>query len=297
MTNQNEVRSVTTGEVRLSFVNLFTPRANQPGQEPKYSVTLLIPKHDVGTVQRMFAANSAAVQQGIAKGYWPQGSQPKSVIYDGDGLRPQGEPFGPECKGHWVLRASSKRQPAIVDAGMNPILDQTQVYSGVYGRVNFELYAFNNQSKGVSAMLGPVQITRPGEPLSNFVTPEMAFGGQGAAGMAPQGFDQIPPQQYGQQPPAQQGYGQAPQQPPYGQQPPGQPGYGTPQQGYGQAPQAPQTPQYGQQPQQGYGQAPQQGYGTPQQGYGQAPQAPQQPAPQIDPITGRPLPGGGVWGI
>ncbi|MCL6456973.1 MAG: DUF2815 family protein [Gorillibacterium sp.] len=273
MINQNEVRSVTTGEVRLSFVNLFTPRANQPGQELKYSATLLIPKHDVATVQRVFAANAAAVQQGIAKGYWPQGSQPKSVIYDGDGLRPQGEPFGPECKGHWVLRASSKRQPAIVDANMNSILDQTQVYSGVYGRVNFELYAFNNQSKGVSAMLGPVQITRPGEPLSSHVTPEMAFGG---AGFAPAPA----PQQYGQQ-----GYGQTPQQ--YGQQPPMQPGFNQApqQQGYGQAPQAPQAPQYGQQPQQPYGQTPQQ--------YGQQPA---QQSQQIDPITGKPL-GGPVWGI
>lgn len=285
--SQTDARNVTTGEVRLSFVNLFTPRANQPGQEPKYSVTILVPKNDFQTVQRIQAGIAAALQQGTAKGFWPQGSQPKTVLYDGDGLRPQGEPFGPECRGHWVLRASSKRQPAIVDGNLNPVLEQTQVYSGIYGRVNIEFYAFNNQSKGIGAMLGPVQITRPGEPLTSHMTAEQAFGGNGGGvgyAPAPQGYDQVPPQQYpqqgyGQQPPAQPGYGQAPQQP---------------QQGYGQTPLA---PQYGQQPQQGYGQAPQQGYGQQppaQSGYGQAPQP---PAQQIDPITGRPLPGGGVWGI
>ena len=35
---------VTTGEVRFSFPHVFQPHANNPGQEEKYSVTILIPK-------------------------------------------------------------------------------------------------------------------------------------------------------------------------------------------------------------------------------------------------------------
>lgn len=257
---QTDARNVTTGEVRLSFVNLYTPRANQPGQEPKYSVTLLIPKSDMATMQRVQAGLAAAHKQGVEKGFWAAGAQPKTVLYDGDGLRPQGEPFGPECKGHWVMRASSKQQPSVVDFSLNPIMDQTKVYSGVFGRVNIEFYAFNNQSKGIGAQLGPVQITREGEALVSRVTAEQAFGSNGggvgyASAPAPQGYNQIPPQQY--TPPA-----------------------------------APPT--YQQLPQ-GYGQAPQQPYG--QQGYGQAPQPPaQSPQQQIDPITGKPA-NGGVWGI
>ena len=34
---------VTTGEVRFSFPHVFQPHANNPGQEEKYSVTILIP--------------------------------------------------------------------------------------------------------------------------------------------------------------------------------------------------------------------------------------------------------------
>ena len=44
---QNDPMKVLTGEVRLSYANLTTPRAAQQGGEPKYSVTLLIPKTDV----------------------------------------------------------------------------------------------------------------------------------------------------------------------------------------------------------------------------------------------------------
>ena len=46
---QNDAMKVLTGEVRLSYANLTTPRAAQQGGEPKYSVTLLIPKSDAAT--------------------------------------------------------------------------------------------------------------------------------------------------------------------------------------------------------------------------------------------------------
>ena len=43
---QGIATKVMTKEVRLSYVHLVEPYANpaQPGSEPKYSVTLLIPK-------------------------------------------------------------------------------------------------------------------------------------------------------------------------------------------------------------------------------------------------------------
>lgn len=45
---QNDPQRVLTGEVRLSYVNLVTPRPpkDNPQGTPKYSVTLLIPKTD-----------------------------------------------------------------------------------------------------------------------------------------------------------------------------------------------------------------------------------------------------------
>lgn len=265
MTNQ-EATNVTTSEVRLSFVHLFQPHANQQGQEAKYSTTILVPKTDVGTMQRIYAAINVAIEKGVA-GIWngARPPQPKTPIWDGDGVRQNGEPFGPECKGHWVLTASSKQQQSVVDAAMNPIIDQTKVYSGVYGRVNINFFPFSNSgNRGIGAGLGPVQILRDGEPLGGRISAEQAFGGAPA-----------PQQQFGQQP-----YGQAPAYPQ--QQAPMQQPYGqAPQQPYGQAPAYPQQ------------QAPQQQYGQQPQAYPQQQQYGQQP---IDPITGKPL-GGGIMGL
>ena len=41
--------TLTTGEVRFSYLHVFQPYAQQQGAEPKYSATLLIPKTDVAT--------------------------------------------------------------------------------------------------------------------------------------------------------------------------------------------------------------------------------------------------------
>lgn len=264
MSNQANPTRIVTGEVRFSYANLLNPRVGPNGGEPKFSVTILVPKSDVATKQRIDAAIEAAKQNGKSK-VW-NGVIPPMVaipVHDGDGVKPSdGMPFGEECKGHWVFTASTKvdQPPVVVDLNGNPVIDPTEVYSGMYGRIaiNFGPYAQAGK-KGIGAYISKnVQKTRDGEPL-------------GAS--APAAADDF-------------GVGGAPQQPQYGQQG----GFGQqPQQTYQQPPQYGQAPQA---PQQGYGQQPpQQGYGQPQQGYGHAPQQPQ----QFDPITGQPV--GGVYGI
>lgn len=64
---QNDAMKVLTGEVRLSYANLTTPRAAQQGGEPKYSVTLLIPKSDAATKADIDAAIQAAANEAMAK--------------------------------------------------------------------------------------------------------------------------------------------------------------------------------------------------------------------------------------
>ncbi len=91
-------------------------------------------------------------------------------VYDGDGVRPSdGMEFGPECKGHWVFTANAKADypPEVVDKMVNPIINQSEVYSGMYGRVNvtFFPYTFGGK-KGIGCGLGSVQKLRDGEPLS-----------------------------------------------------------------------------------------------------------------------------------
>lgn len=256
MSNQ-DLQRVVTGKVRLSFVNLFTPVAKKPGEDPKYSATLLIPKSDVATKQRLDAAINETIQNGSSKSWG--GVRPPQIhipIHDGDGVKPSdGMPFGEECKGHWVMTASSKasqQKPDLVDINLNPVMNQSDIYSGCYARVSLRFFAYNAQGKkGIGAGLGNVQKIDDGQPLA---------GGRSAAS----DFGETPPQQ-GQQ----YGYQQPPQQPQYGGQQYGQQPPQNPQQGYGQ-PSQPQPPQQ---------------YGGQQQG--------QQ---QFDPITGKPL-NGGVMGL
>jgi hypothetical protein len=196
--------TITTGEVRISYEHLLKPYANQPGQEEKFSATLLIPKRDTQTKQRIDAAIQAAIQEGIA-GRW-NGAKPAQIpipIYDGDGVRPSGDAYGAECKGHWVMTASSKMKQDIVDLNMNPIIDSTEVYSGIYAHVNINFFAYNSAGKkGIGCGLGPVQKTRDGEPLGGRVTAADAFGGQAynPGVQPPQGAYQQAPPQYPQQP-------------------------------------------------------------------------------------------------
>lgn len=166
----NETR-VMTGKVRLSFVHLFKPYAAEKGQEEKYSCTILVPKTDVQTKAKLDAAINAAIEKGI-NSVWNGVKPPKPTIpiYDGDGTRPSdGEEFGPECKGHWVFTASAKidYQPGIVDIRAQPILNQSEIYSGIYARVsvNFFPYAVSGK-KGIGCGLGNVQKLMDGEPLS-----------------------------------------------------------------------------------------------------------------------------------
>jgi hypothetical protein len=166
--NNNNVQGFTTGKVRLSFVHLFAPYANQPGQEPKYSTTILVPKWDIATKQKIDAAIAAATQEGVTSKW--NGVRPPVVatpVHDGDGVRPSdGMPFGPECKGHWVFTASSKQAPSVVDLGINPILNQTEIYSGVYARVSVRFFPyFASGKKGIGCGLGNVQKVEDGEPL------------------------------------------------------------------------------------------------------------------------------------
>lgn len=165
---QNIPTKVLTGEVRLSYANLVTPRANQQGQDPKYSVTLLIPKTDQQTIADINASIQAAYDEGVSKKWGGAHPQPKSIVHDGDGLRPSGLPFGEECKGCWVLTASTKHKPQVV--GMDNInceLAPQDIYSGMYGRVTLNFFPYDTAgSKGVGCGLGNVLKTRDGEPLS-----------------------------------------------------------------------------------------------------------------------------------
>lgn len=124
---------ITTGKVRFSYCSLFEPRANNnsgDGQE-KYSVTLLIDKGDKFTLDKIKAAVAEAKQNYLQKNSGKKlPSELKTTLHDGDGERPNGGDFGPECQGCYVMTVSSKNKPVLVDKNKNPITDPQELYSG-----------------------------------------------------------------------------------------------------------------------------------------------------------------------
>lgn len=179
---QNDAQKVLTGEVRLSYCNLITPRAPLNGQgDPKYSVTVLIPKTDVATKADIDASIEAAAKEAVGK-IWG-GVRPRfdSIVWDGDGVRKNGMPFGAECKGHWVLTASTKQKPQVVGIdNINAELAPQDIYSGMYGRVTLRFFGYSQSgNRGVGCGLGNVMKTRDGEPLSGGASAASDFAGVG----------------------------------------------------------------------------------------------------------------------
>lgn len=166
---------VVTGKVRLSYVHLFEPYSNDPEKEPKYSVTILIPKSDKATLAKINKAIEAAKEEGKTKKFG--GKIPTNLsttLHDGD--EEADLERNPEYAGHMYMAMSSKARPGIVDLDLNPILDSTQVYSGCYARVSINAFPYNTSGKkGISFGLNNVQFLEDGEPLGGRTRAEDDF--------------------------------------------------------------------------------------------------------------------------
>lgn len=158
---------VVTGKVRFSYLNVFEAKVPQNGGDAKYSVTLLIPKSDTVTLGKIKQAMQDARENFCARnGANAIPTKFNHTLHDGDGLRDSGEPYGEECKGHYVITVSSKNKPVIVDRNGQPIIDMGEIWSGCYGRASINFYGYNtNGKKGVSAGLLAVQKLADGEPF------------------------------------------------------------------------------------------------------------------------------------
>jgi len=165
-TNANPMKVITGPDTRWSYANVWEPKAINGGT-PKYSVSLIIPKSDTRTVAKIKAAIEAAYRDGEAKlkgngKTVPPLSSIKTPLRDGDIERPD----DPAYANSYFINANSATAPGIVDANCQPILERSEVYSGVYGRASINFYAFNsNGNKGIACGLNNLQKIRDGEPL------------------------------------------------------------------------------------------------------------------------------------
>ena len=162
----NPMKVITGKDTRWSYANVWEAKSINGGT-PKFSVSLIVPKSDKVTVEKIKAAIQAAYEEGQAKLKGNGRSVPpltaiKTPLRDGDTERPD----DPAYANAFFINANSATAPGIVDADCNPILSRSEVYSGVYGRASITLYAFNsNGNRGIACGLNNLQKIRDGEPL------------------------------------------------------------------------------------------------------------------------------------
>lgn len=170
MTQSTKVK-VVTGKVRFSYANVFAPKASVEGGTPKYSVSLIIPKSDKETISKL---QKAFEETKAASAAYFGGSVPKNLkggLRDGDA-----EKEDAAYEGCYFINANSVQKPGVVDQDLNPIMDQSEFYSGCYGRASITFYPYNAQgSKGIACGLNNVQKLEDGEKLGGSTTAATDF--------------------------------------------------------------------------------------------------------------------------
>ena len=139
---------VRTGKVRLSFVHLLEPYAMDEDDPKKYSCTILIPKSDKATLRLLKAAREAAIEVGKQRFGAAWAKNVHNTMKDGDETDLDKYP---ENEDHYVMSVSATRKPGVVDAQMDPITDEGDIYSGCYAQVSIDAFPYNAKgNKGVS---------------------------------------------------------------------------------------------------------------------------------------------------
>lgn len=163
---------VVFGPCRLSYTHLFA-KYNPSGDDAdsKYMTNVLIPKSEKETVKALQQAIEAAKQAGIVSKWG--GKEPKKLdiaLRDGD------EKDEDVYEGHYYVNAKCNTRPGIVDKKKAPIIDEEEVYSGMWAIVSVSFYAYDKSgNKGVACGLNNVMKFKDDEHLGGRVSAETDF--------------------------------------------------------------------------------------------------------------------------
>lgn len=166
---------ILTPPFRAGFVALFKPSKPKTAaatQEPKFSVQAFFPPNtDFSAMKKSMeeAWNDFVVKE------WPKPEDRpkifkkpfrKHVDNDGD-VEPKNWPE--EVPVDWIMVNFSQKQdrrPPVVDQKVQDIIDEQEIYSGVWLRAQVRAFGYHNSgNKGVSFGLNMVQKTKDDKPF------------------------------------------------------------------------------------------------------------------------------------
>lgn len=163
---------VVFGPCRLSYTHVFAKY--NPGDDNvdgKYMTNVLIPKEEKETVKAIQAAIEAAKKAGIVSKW--SGKEPKKLdmpLRDGDD---KGDDVYDGC---YFLNAKSSTRPGIVDKKKVPIVDEEEVYSGVWAIMSVTFFAYDKSgNKGVACGLNNIMKFKDDEHLGGRASAENDF--------------------------------------------------------------------------------------------------------------------------
>lgn len=164
---------VVFGPCRLSYTHVFTKYAPDGDTDNgKYMTNVLIPKSEKQTVKALQQAIEAAKKAGIVSKWG--GKEPKNLempLRDGDTDKDD-EVY----EGCYFLNAKSSTRPGICDKNKAPIVDEEEIYSGVYAYVSVSFYPYDkNGNRGVACGLNNIMKFKDGERLGGRTSAENDF--------------------------------------------------------------------------------------------------------------------------
>jgi hypothetical protein len=167
----------------LSYPHLFTPRSVNPGDDPKFSASILVRKDDpqVQQIQQVIDTDKA--------NGWPNGFPANGKQFMKDGAVQY--PDRPEMHSYMIISANSKADsnPRTVDMQMNPVMNQADAYAGAVVWAALNSFVYNQPvNKGVGCGLNGIMLTGEegelgrldGKPTVEGMFGDVAQGGGGA---------------------------------------------------------------------------------------------------------------------
>lgn len=133
---------VVFGPCRLSYTYVFAKFIPDNGTEEdgKYMTNILIPKSEKKTI----AAINRAIEEAKKRGLKPWHNKiPKNLklpLRDGDERDKDVETYAY----HYYLNAKCATRPGIVDRDYNPIVDEEEMYSGVWACASVTFFPYNS---------------------------------------------------------------------------------------------------------------------------------------------------------
>lgn len=167
--NENKV---VFGPCRLSYTHVFN-KYNPDGssEDGKYMTNVLIPKTETETIKAIKGAIETAKKQAIVSKWG--GKEPKKLdmpLRDGD------EKDDDVYADHFYVNAKSNTRPGIVDKDLTPIVDEEEIYSGVWAYVSVTFYGYDvSGNRGIACGLNNIKKFKDDDKLGGRVSAESDF--------------------------------------------------------------------------------------------------------------------------